>query len=1116
MTTVSPHAPGFLSGPLTELVARLREAELGPTAEEVADALWLAQWVTPAGPPVSAHHTGAALPDPLPGPSGADGPPQPPPRRPGPRGGPAREGRAGLSAPGCAGAQGEAADSDARVWVPTADTLPDPQALQRALRPLQRYRAPGAPVRRVIDERATADAAADSGLTVPVLRRERRREARVQLLMDVSSSTVVWHQTLDELRGVCERAGAFRTVDLLYLHTAPDGRPGIATTAARGTAPLHSPAQLADPTGRRLTLLLSDCAGPLWRSGELHRLLHRWAATAPVAVVQPLPQRMWRNAHLPAFPGLLRRPEGPAARLEFTGRALPPRGAAAIPVLAPNRVALETWARLLSAPGRLTLPGAAGWAVADPPPARPAAAGPTTPPTAAERVRAFRRHASPSAVRLAECLSLAPLVLPVMQLVQRAMLTGSGPDVLAEVLLSGLLKRSDDETDDVTEPVYDFLPGVQEELWTRLEPGDAHLVLKNCSQYLERRFGTGVRNFPAMAAAYLAGTVEPQSGPDDPRLRRFAVVSTQVLRHFLAPAPAVPAAPDAGPADLAALARESLERFRSQGTARDLDAAVDLLAAAAHGAGDRTRQAALQDELAQALLERWEARRLGEDLRGALAAAELAAPDEPGAYWTLSQVLDRMADEVRAAGPGTDAVPERFRQQAARGIDGGGTDPEAIRFLLLVYADERLSRAPAGGGENHNRMRLNHVHVLLMLATEYGDYAARLLSPPPEDPERWYGAMGGRAVRVLDSLVDADPTPSLLHMRGVMTFLVARSHALSGHAAPEQVRSLARRASEDLAESLALLEAVEPAEREERGTPDDDPWGWTPAPRDLFLGWTRAASAIELAEDAGDGREAGLRVLAALEEARAIAERYLPWPDRDEQLADCLLRIGRLRLSLHGTGELDDIVELLARAVRLTPLGAPRHVETLSTYASTVLLREPARPHEVEAVVRLHREAVDATPESSADLAVYRLQLGQALLKRFQLRGALTDLHEADWILGAVARGTDSRELSALAWMFRGLVSHELGRTTGATVRYTEAGDHYRRAVDDAVGTGNTTLAATATRSRAKLLERTAGAPRALAEYRKALRLLTEAGASGSAETDALRRDIARLEAEEA
>ncbi|MCZ9338899.1 hypothetical protein NGM37_14060, partial [Streptomyces sp. TRM76130] len=74
----------------------------------------------------------------------------------------------------------------------------------------------------------------------------------------------------------------------------------------------------------------------------------------------------------------------------------------------------------------------------------------------------------PAAGRLAVYLAAAPLCLPVMQLVQRTMLPGSGPSELAEVLVSGLVTRAGAEygTDGVQ--WYEIEPDVRDALLSRL------------------------------------------------------------------------------------------------------------------------------------------------------------------------------------------------------------------------------------------------------------------------------------------------------------------------------------------------------------------------------------------------------------------------------------------------------------------------------------------------------------------------------------------------------------------------------------------------------------------------------------------------------------------------
>ncbi|MER6357607.1 SAV_2336 N-terminal domain-related protein [Streptomyces sp. NPDC001634] len=516
-----PHSAA--DGPLNALVERLR-GTLGvePTARELAEALWLAGHVERAEVRTDATDQPPAARQEPPSPGGPE--PAPPPRQPGETGGghpgPTRlyADRTGPGSPAPA-----ADDAFVRVRVPTATALPQPLPLQRALRPLQDHRPPVRARYRRLDEQATAERAAETGLLLPVLRFSTRREARLRLLMDASTSTALWDGMLDELRQICAGLGAFREVSVHYVHEGPDGRPGTSTSRAPGGA-LRAVEQLRDPTGRQLTLVVSDCAGPLWSSGRMQRLLHHWAQAAPVAVLQPLPQRMWRRTHLPAVPGRLRRLEGLGARLEFRpsdGPGAP--GALPVPVLSPTRAALGTWARLLSGSTGLSLPAAAAWVRADHAPAPLRTERPAADPSSL--VRTFRRTASPQAVRLAVTFSAVPLALPVMQLVQRAMQPETGPTVLAEVLLGGLLKRGD------AEGWYDFAPGVREELLRLLPRGDALLVLKHCGEYVDRHFGRRARNFPALALARLTGGPEPATGAEEVP-GAFAEVSELVVGRY--------------------------------------------------------------------------------------------------------------------------------------------------------------------------------------------------------------------------------------------------------------------------------------------------------------------------------------------------------------------------------------------------------------------------------------------------------------------------------------------------------------------------------------------------------------------------------------------------------
>ncbi|MGW0753922.1 SAV_2336 N-terminal domain-related protein, partial [Streptomyces sp. NPDC002587] len=532
------------SSGIRELAVLLRRAGLDPSAEELADALWLAGRIS--GPGRSAPAAEASVPEPetddpvssLVDPERVEPEADDPVRLypPGTRRGGESEAELGGESPGERGVP---------VRVPRAAALPRILEIQRALRALQRHRPPAPPTRMVLDEPATAEASARAlGLVVPVLRPDSRREATARLVMDASPSMAVWQDMFEELRSVCERLGAFRDVQIHYLHRLADG------TAALGRGPvpgqgLRSGDQLRDPTGRALTMMVSDCAGPLWREGAAQRLLHRWAECTPCVVVQPLPQRLWGRSWLPTERGTLSRVEGSGGKLRFRSDRPPlpgrPVGGLTVPVLPPGATALGAWARLVAGLGTGPVPAEVGRVLAAHPAAPPPPPRAVRPPR--ELVARFRSSAAPRAVQLAVYLSAAPLTLPVMRLVQRTMLPDSEPSDLAEVLLSGLLRRSAEAPGQW----YEFAPGVQDVLLGPLGRDEAALVLKHCSEYVQAHFGRGVRNFPALAVSQLTGAPATAVGPapQDAAERApagqlpqaFAQVSAKVVRRYL---PGVP------------------------------------------------------------------------------------------------------------------------------------------------------------------------------------------------------------------------------------------------------------------------------------------------------------------------------------------------------------------------------------------------------------------------------------------------------------------------------------------------------------------------------------------------------------------------------------------------
>jgi hypothetical protein len=555
------------------IAAALRTAGLEPTWEDVADTLWLARELSRHGPdpepsPVPLETTLSAK-------RASSPPPKTRPTTPsdsqaaqtggadGAAGTPAAAATAALHLPPAPGTQGPRGGLPFQT--PAATALPGALALGQALRPLMR-RVPSATA-LVLDAEGTVERAAEERIWMPVLRPARTRWLDLALVIDQSPSMAVWARTVEELRRLFERHGAFRDVRVWLLDTGSGGgRPTLyaGTKSATSHVRPSTPRELIDPGGRRLILLVSDCVAPAWSNGAVSRLLALWGRSSPVAVVHVLPQRLWRYTSIETEPADLRAPYpgAPNARLDVVSSlagfereleaalaavanadgaqaqdtTTAPAGADGlaipVPVVALQARWLAPWASLVAGAGGRQVPGVITWA-------RQRAAGPLDEPTtaeaepaqaspsAAEVVERFRALVSPTAFELAGYLAAVPLTLPVMRLVQQAMLPGSAHVHLAEVLLGGVLERRTpaglDRAPDEVE--YDFIDGVRELLQDTVLGSDTMRVIHTVGDFVARHAGR-THSFPAMLLARegeVAGSHEE---------RAFAAVTAKVLRQF--------------------------------------------------------------------------------------------------------------------------------------------------------------------------------------------------------------------------------------------------------------------------------------------------------------------------------------------------------------------------------------------------------------------------------------------------------------------------------------------------------------------------------------------------------------------------------------------------------
>ncbi|MFJ2174040.1 SAV_2336 N-terminal domain-related protein [Streptomyces sp. NPDC087851] len=557
------------------LSALLEDAGVELSAEELRDVLWLAVTTAPAGTAAGAGRgTGPAG-----GEAGEAG-------EPGtadgaqPRGGgptalwDAREDEdhdepgtgvpAGLYAPGGRGAATGTRPARA-VGVHGVRALPAARGLARSLRPLRRSVASRSAF--TLDETATADWIAETGLPDAVLRPRRERWLSVALVVDDGPSMALWQQLAGETRALLERQGAFQRVRTYGLDSGSADAPVLRARPYAPTAPRRTPRHLADSSGRTVMLVLSDGVGPGWRSGAIPRMLRAWARHSPVAVIQPLPARMWPERGMPTRRLLVTadREGAPGRALSVRHPVLPPGlvsyEGTPIPVLEAEEGRFAAWAALVGTgraddaelpvmlltgdqePAEEPEPAADQGPAADREPA--AEPAPAAGPAPEERLSRFRGAASPESQRLARSLAaIHPLTLPVMRLVHQAggaerREAGESfhPAQLAEVFLGGLLRGHGGATGtgtgsgagggDTRSPEsaeYEFHPGVADLLLDGVSTPDALETAARVTEFLLRR-QSGGPEFRARLTDGGDATVAAEARP-------FAAASPELLQRL--------------------------------------------------------------------------------------------------------------------------------------------------------------------------------------------------------------------------------------------------------------------------------------------------------------------------------------------------------------------------------------------------------------------------------------------------------------------------------------------------------------------------------------------------------------------------------------------------------
>ncbi len=417
-----------------------------------------------------------------------------------------------------------------------ADPLPQAMAIGRGLQPLRRAWLRGSRTR--LDVEATVEHYARGGPLVPLFASAPECWFEVVVVVDTSPSMRVWEETASALARLLSGLGGFRVVHTWHLDWRND-QPELRDHHGRSVPADRLPHHGSGSQGRRLILVVSDCAATGWHHPAPWQILTGWGQHVPLALVNPLPQRLWRRSalNLPAVRATAVQAGDRNSALRFRlpmkfqlrpdHACLPPWQA--LPVVACTPHSLGTWARTLMGTGPQGCDAVLIPASGRLPTSMTGRAAHATPP--AERADpaaladAFVRTASAPAVRLAVlCSHLPELTLPLLHALRAQAVPEAELGDLAELVTSGLLTvtRTIDR-----DPVMTFDVLARDQLRTHLTTHDAWQTLRALSRHLAAHphapHGiTAVLHTPH-ATAELAAHVQPFAHAHTATLRLLGI-----------------------------------------------------------------------------------------------------------------------------------------------------------------------------------------------------------------------------------------------------------------------------------------------------------------------------------------------------------------------------------------------------------------------------------------------------------------------------------------------------------------------------------------------------------------------------------------------------------------
>lgn len=382
-----------------------------------------------------------------------------------------------------------------KLSFPCVSPLRGPLEFERAFRPFaSRIRNNR---NQVLDETATADRIAATFGSVWSVSTKPALERPWEGLMVVERSPTMrfWHDTVDSFQKLMWRTSAFQRLSTAYLDSFGS------TAVLHANQSLSRPCsieELSSETDNEWIFFFTDFRSTPWLNGSMIETLRNWKRISKVLIVHMMPQSYWEHS---ALRQCERIQLGRHEASNMTSNA----GFDIVPLVSFEANSFADWASWVSGKSTSSTSGirlksrSTALVQSNTKPATFTAQQDTE--RATYLFRRFQSFATEPAQTLARSLAAAPLILPVIRLIQRQLVPKSTNSHLAEVLYSGLVKRVSpaETTTDSNTIEYDFLPGIRDELLDQSSRQRIHDVWNVNWEYMKSNYGHGI-DFNAILA----------------------------------------------------------------------------------------------------------------------------------------------------------------------------------------------------------------------------------------------------------------------------------------------------------------------------------------------------------------------------------------------------------------------------------------------------------------------------------------------------------------------------------------------------------------------------------------------------------------------------------------